>query len=180
MMRICRVHAGSGLVLLLLCAPVIFCLPQAAAQRTKKRGMDSSSSLERSIRSLPAARVAGKHGETLVFLLRFVDFGCEVCLNNFLDFSDRLQNIAEGKRAPAVMVFEQESAGHQKRRLHRWAKACGLKFPIVFVPQGMFAENGVTHSSVAILHARGGLTRVGDLPLPMEVEAKVMNMLFYW
>ncbi|MDI6767795.1 MAG: hypothetical protein QME52_13320 [Bacteroidota bacterium] len=125
----------------------------------------------------------GKSEDSLkiIFLLRFVDFGCEICLTTFLDFCDKLK--AEitiyGKRDVILMFLEDNNPeAYQLRTLKRWAKASNLSYPIMLVPQSLFDDYNIEYSSILILNSDNIPEMSEKLPLSPETARLFMKKIF--
>ncbi len=121
---------------------------------------------------------AGK--PAMMFLLRFEDFTCPLCFQDFLDLADSLAS----RRTPALegRVWALMRAGGAERlegngRLARWAEETGLSFPIMTVPDSIFDAAGVRKSMVAVLtDAERPLFR-GEFPMGAERRLEALRLL---
>lgn len=125
----------------------------------------------------------GKSEDSLkiVFFLRFVDFGCEICLTTFLDFCDKLNlDITNyGKREVILMFLKDNNPeAYQLRTLKRWAKASNLSYPIMLVPQSLFDDYNIEYSSILILNFDNIPEMSEKLPLSPETARLFMKKIF--
>ena len=117
----------------------------------------------------------------LVFLLNFSDFGCELCLNNFLDFCDSLRAIRLGSEDRRVAIFfsrDKNSGSYQATTLRRWAKANNIDVPIHIVGSKLIGADRFDHSAVYLLGSDRHILLCGDIPLSTELKRLILIMLY--
>ena len=76
--------------------------------------------------------------KVLAVLIRFINFGCVACLNEFFDFSDSLQqNTTRFGKRNIILMFARDNSDEnvQDRIMKGWMKANGLNYPMCLVPQ---------------------------------------------
>lgn len=119
--------------------------------------------------------------KTLVFFLRFVDFGCGICLNSFLDFCDTLNSTFKvyGKK-DVILIFLRDTneEAYQMKTLKRWAKASDLNFPIILVPQPLFDDYHIEYSSVLVLNSDSVPEIAEKLPLSPKSIQLLLKKIF--
>ena len=124
----------------------------------------------------------GTNKKTVAFFLRFEDFGCLSCFENFIEFCDSLEmNFRKFGNERTLMIFqrnEDEEEKEQKRLLMSWAKANNLRFPIYMVPSNEFEKYSVTSPSVVLVDGVSSVKFIESLPLPFEIENRILNDLF--
>jgi hypothetical protein len=152
------------------------------AQDNRVRRDRVSAPLAAYIRSLtPAGPSLAPRKAVLVFFLRFVDFGCEVCLNNFLDFCDTLNSsVSRYGFRNIIMVFQRDDneEGYQMKTTRKWSRACNLHYPIYLAPSELFEENDIEYSTAMFLNDSDVIELSGQVPLPVEVQNEFIEKLF--
>ena len=122
-----------------------------------------------------------ENNSTLVFFLKFIDFGCSPCLTNFLDFCDTLRSriVRYGQR-DIVLVFErdQNKESTQARIMKSWARANNLNYPLYLAPSELYDENGIGHSTAIVLNRHGTMELFENIPIPAETQRSIIRRLF--
>ena len=70
-----------------------------------------------------------RSGKKVVLFVEFLKFGCETCLNNFLDFCDTLNICRSPSGDPDVLlIFERDNQNleNQSRQMQSWIRSTGL------------------------------------------------------
>ncbi len=107
----------------------------------------------------------------LVFLIRFVNFGCVPCLNSFVDFCDTLKEQGELRRnCSVVLLFERDNQDRamQYKQMKAWMNAVGIKFPFSLIPSKVFEEHGISYTSVLIIEHGDRIGYMSQFPLTQE------------
>ena len=118
---------------------------------------------------------------TLGFLLRFLDFGCTPCLNNFLDFCDTLkETMARKGERDILMVFlrDDNTEQHQRATLNKWAKVNGVPFPVYLASEEVYARYHIGHSCAVLVNEMDAVEFTDELPLPAESREIILHRLF--
>jgi hypothetical protein len=143
----------------------------------------ASSSLASCIRSLTPPISSGEPRKPVLGLfLRFVDFGCEVCLNNFLDFCDSVNsNAARYGTRTVVMVFQRDDneESYQLKTLRKWSRACNLNYPTCLASPEMFEENQIKYSTAILLNGSDTIELRAQIPLSVETQKEFILRLFH-
>jgi hypothetical protein len=64
------------------------------------------------------------------------------------------------------------------RRLERWAEETGISFPVVLVPDSVFASARFSRSMVAILGEGGGTIFHAEFPMGRELREEALRLFF--
>jgi uncharacterized membrane protein YphA (DoxX/SURF4 family) len=119
-------------------------------------------------------------GNTALILLRFEDFHCPPCYDDFLLLSDSLRASLGGsspERVAGVVPVADSSSERVQRRLREWAKAAGIAFPLVVVPDTLVSRAGNLRSTVAVLDSQGRTLFYGTLPIGPVARREVVSLL---
>ncbi len=122
----------------------------------------------------------GSGRPAMMFFLRFQDFTCPLCFEDFLGLVDSLG--LRGVPRLEGRVWALMRAGGAERlegngRLERWAEETGLSFPVVTVPDSVFDAAGVRKSMVAVLNDAGRPVFQGEFPLGAERHREALRLL---
>lgn len=103
----------------------------------------------------------------VLLLADFDDFGCQLCLDDFLAFCDSL-NGAKFRTAVSVrLVARRDSARSgpaQARMLEGWAAGNRYLFPVSVDSEGLFERSGVGKTSAIVLGVDGHLVDIAHFP----------------
>ena len=103
----------------------------------------------------------------VLLLADFDDFGCQLCLDDFLAFCDSL-NGARFRTAVSVrLVARRDSARSspdQARMLEGWVAGNRYMFPASVDSEGLFERSGVGKTSAIVLGADGHLVDIAHFP----------------
>jgi hypothetical protein len=134
-------------------------------QPSKKDGTDLQSIIG-SLSSL--TETLSQENNKLIFMLRFTDFGCQHCLQNFFELCDSIEMFRK-KEIPILvyMLFlrDQTSPGYQLNAMTSWARSSGLLYPVALVSAEVFNRYGIEHSSILLMGRKGTLEYLGEIPL---------------
>jgi uncharacterized membrane protein YphA (DoxX/SURF4 family) len=104
---------------------------------------------------------------TVILLADFDDFGCQLCLDDFLAFCDSL-NSARFRSAVSVrLVARRDSARSgpgQARMLEGWAAGNRYLFPVSVDSESLFERSGVGKTSAIVLGVDGHLVDIAHFP----------------
>ncbi|MBI1803112.1 MAG: hypothetical protein HYR77_01465 [Ignavibacteria bacterium] len=168
--------------IILLVLIVISALQFAPAQTERGTAVDVKQSLVKFIKTLPpASTVDSTHEEMLAFFLRFVDFGCAVCLNNFLDLCDSLEaNALRSGSRRIVLIFRRDAnrESYQMRTLRKWSDASNLHFPIFLMSAEFFRRHGIDYSSIILVDRKEDITFFQKIPLSNDKQTELIDALF--
>ena len=156
-------------------------LPHAGDNRIRKD--EGSTPVATYIRALPGMTPRrGPHKPVLAFFLRFVDFGCEVCLNNFLDFCDSLNSNASRYGARTiVMIFQRDDnkESYQLKTLKKWSRACNVNFPVYLAVPRVFEDFKIDYSTAVLLNESEVIELSAKIPLPVDTQKEFIAKLFH-
>jgi hypothetical protein len=127
----------------------------------------------------PSGQSAATAKGTIAFFIRFVDFGCTVCLNNFLEFSDSLKSSREVRDDDILLIVLRDESSERRQRsmLTKWAGANNLPFPVYLAREEIFDSCNIGHSSVVVLDKRGEVDLSEELPLSKETAGIILAHL---
>ena len=117
---------------------------------------------------------------SIIFMLRFIDFGCQPCLQNIFEICDSIADAGEKPETiPVYLLFlsDQTSPGFQLTAMTEWAKSAGLPYPVALVSSGVFQRYGVEHSSVLIMGKNDSLEYRSEIPLSKTLLGKLLRKI---
>ena len=144
------------------------------------QGAPPDSVLPSSLQKSVAQISGGRRGGMLVFLLNFSDFGCELCLNDFLDFCDSLRAAAvEKRKGSVVMCFlrDKNPTSYQSTTLHKWARAAGIPFPLMLAESGEYSAVWFEHSRAYLIGNNGHIELCSDIPTTPSMKRLFLERL---
>jgi hypothetical protein len=147
----------------------------------RKDGGKQLHSVAQYVRHIHRGHRLSRGSHTLAFFLRFLDFGCVPCLNNFLDFCDTLNTtIAKKGEEDILMVFlrDDNTEQHQLTTLNKWAKVNALPFPIYLASEEVYNRYHIGHSCVVLIDETDEIDFTGEFPLPVEGQEIILHRLF--
>ena len=119
-------------------------------------------------------------GNRALILLRFEDFNCPPCHDDFLLLSDSLRATlpadALGRVAGAVAASG-SSPDRLEPRVQLWKAAARVAFPLLAVPDTLFSEAGIGRSTIAVLNSAGETLFYGTLPIGPASRGEVISLL---
>ena len=159
------------------------CIQGALLGRTLAAWEDSSPELHAAL-SFAAERSPSNHIDpgqrAMVFLIDFADFTCPLCFEDFLALVDSLRGPApSGTRWRALALMKEGGAERLSggNRLQRWASDTGIPFPLLLVPDSVFAAAGFRKSMVAVLDESGQTVLHAELPMGPGRRAEALRVL---
>ncbi len=129
----------------------------------------------------PSADTTYSDGRKIIFMLRFIDFGCQPCLQNFFELCDSFGTIQRSSLTiPVYILFlkDQTGAGYQLTTMTEWTRSCGLQYPIALISQKVFKNYGIEHSSVLIMNKNGAIENCGEIPLSRTAFKYVIRSIY--
>lgn len=117
---------------------------------------------------------------TLAFLIRFIDFGCVPCLNNFLDFCDALSAagvLKEDGKIVMICMRDESPERYQRETLDKWARRNKLDFPIYLAREATFDSFELQRSSVVLINETDRVELSSELPLTPEIQREILRRL---
>lgn len=166
-----------GIMVLMVCCPVY----ATVAQEMTGDG-DPAGALPAFVNGLwKTIPPDGDHHPTATLFIRFTDFGCVPCLNNFLDVCDTIAQAmrVHGSR-PVALVFmrDRRERSDQERILHRWASVHRIHFPVFVAPENFFTTHFLDYSTFVVLDREGEFIFFEKFPLSAEKLHAVTDILF--
>ena len=117
----------------------------------------------------------------LVFLIKFINFGCVSCLNDFFDLCDSINSRIkqDGKRNVMVCFARDERPEQEQfRTMKGWTRSSGLRFPVVLVPKKIFDDNFIDFSTVILLNKDNEVELMEQFPLSATAISEIIDKLF--
>jgi len=105
---------------------------------------------------------------TVILLADFDDFGCHICLDDFLAFCDSLEFSSCGRRPTVQLIAAWDSAMSdeaQERRLKGWAAGNRYSFPLAIDRVGLFETTHRPKTAVLALDEQGTVFRAEYFPI---------------
>jgi hypothetical protein len=106
-------------------------------------------------------------GPAVILLADFDDFGCQLCLDDFLAFCDSL-NGAKFRSTVSVRLFARRDSARsgpaQARMLEGWAAGNRYLFPVSVDSESLFERSGVGKTSAIVLGVDGHLVDIAHFP----------------
>ena len=173
-----RYHwAGPGGVLLFIFFCSVSVSPDIDAQEFEK-GLP----LERYIRSVGIyLEPNSEHQSVLAFFIRFINFGCVTCQNDFFDFADSLeQRMKQHGHRTVVVLFVRDSRDKevQERLMRGWLKSNRLFFPMLVVPREVFDSYNVDYTSAILIGAGSSIEVMEQFPIDLQMKEAFLTQLF--
>ncbi|HEX7572336.1 MAG TPA: MauE/DoxX family redox-associated membrane protein [Bacteroidota bacterium] len=116
---------------------------------------------------LNEASVNASGGPAVILLADFDDFGCQLCLDDFLAFCDSL-NGAKFRLTVSVRLFARRDSARsgpaQARMLEGWAAGNRYLFPVSVDSESLFERSGVGKTSAIVLGVDGHLVDIAHFP----------------
>jgi hypothetical protein len=113
----------------------------------------------------------------IIFLIRFIDFGCQHCLQNFFELCDSIEMMRKKSLIiPVYLLFlrDQTSPGYQLTAMTSWARSSGLPYPVALISNDVFKRYGIENSSVLLMERKDTLVNFGEIPLS---KSSIHNIL---
>ncbi len=111
--------------------------------------------------------VIASRGPAVILLADFDDFGCQLCLDDFLAFCDSL-NGAKFRSTVSVRLFARRDSARsgpaQARMLEGWAAGNRYLFPVSVDSESLFERSGVGKTSAIVLGVDGRLVDIAHFP----------------
>ncbi|GEM_PF-4141412 len=118
------------------------------------------------------------HRKVMALIIRFVNFGCVFCLDDFFEFCDTLKASvpAHGQGDIILMVVrDQRDEATQARIMKGWARSNGLKFPVYLIPEDIVDNYYIDYTSVVVIDERGTIVVVEKFPIGMQRKKEIMR-----
>ena len=103
----------------------------------------------------------------VLLLADFYDFGCQLCLDDFLAFCDSLNGARFRSAVSVRLVARRDSARsgpEQARMIEGWAAGNRYLFPVSVDREMLFERSGVGKTSAIVLGADGHLVDIAHFP----------------
>jgi hypothetical protein len=133
----------------------------------------------------PGALREGKSGDvpghpTVILLADFDDFGCQLCLEDFLAFCDSLNGERFRSVVSVRLVARRDStrsAAAQARMLEGWATGNRYLFPVCVDSESLFERSGVGKTSAIVLGVDGRLVDIENFPTGGEKRNELLRTI---
>jgi hypothetical protein len=119
-------------------------------------------------------------GDRLIFAMRFSDFNCPLCFDDFISLSDSIdRGLTDSQRQRVIAVFCQDDLADPANpgRLKRWADRNGILYPIVIAPDSIFERTGVQKSTMIVLDERGNLLLSREIPVGAAAHRQILQYI---
>ncbi|MGC8898847.1 MAG: DoxX family protein [Bacteroidota bacterium] len=115
----------------------------------------------------------------LLFMLKYYDFTCAICYDDFISLSDSVANNYSRFQGQVAALIEQGGIvdSMDLHKLSMWAEANGIVYPIHVVPAGIFGKYGVMRSTVALFNNKGSLIYSHEIPIGVKDRERILSML---
>jgi hypothetical protein len=121
-----------------------------------------------------------RHKKRLLLLLSFVDFNCPLCYDDLMQFCDSLtthSSLVNEHRVLAVFRQDNSAVPFNEEKIEHWAKINHIDFPIISMPEDVFAQIGFKKSSIVILKESGDVARIARIPVGALQHKKIFELL---
>jgi len=148
------------------------------APMLRAQGECSDSALPLSARKYIDRSLPNRKSSVVVFVIRFSDFGCEPCLNSFLDLCDSLRARKVRKGRGRVEIFftrDDTPEAYQETTMRQWLRGNGVEFPAHIIPRQYLEGGRFDHSLVYLLSRRGKVGCCGLIPLPRRLQEAILG-----
>ncbi len=116
----------------------------------------------------------------VILLADFDDFGCQLCLDDFLAFCDSL-NGERFRRAVNVRLLARRDSARsshaQVRMLEGWAAGNRYMFPVAVDSERLFERSGVGKTSAIVLGVDGHLVDIAHFPTGSEKRNELLRAI---
>jgi hypothetical protein len=119
-------------------------------------------------------------GNWLIFTMRFFDFNCSLCFDDFITLSDSIdRRLTDSQRQRVIAIFCQDDIADPANpdRLKRWANRNGILYPIVIAPDSLFEKTGLQKSAVIVLDERGNSLLSREIPLGATAHRQILQYI---
>jgi hypothetical protein len=122
---------------------------------------------------------ASRH-PAVILLADFDDFGCQLCLDDFLAFCDSLNGERFRSAVRVRLVARRDSArsgAAQARMLEGWASGNRYLFPVSVDSESLFERSGVEKTSAIVLGVDGHLVDVAHFPTGSDKRNELLRAI---
>jgi hypothetical protein len=119
-------------------------------------------------------------GKIMVLTINFGDFLCQICLADFLDFIDLLDETAVSDRVSIVLMVQKndfQETRIQRRIIDRWTDANNLRYPTMFDEDGILDRAGVTKTGILIFDDAGEILHNDTFPMGNEKHKIILTII---
>ena len=134
---------------------------------------------------VPASLLPDGPGNTsrrpaVILLADFDDFGCQLCLDDFLAFCDSLNSARFRSTVSVRLVARRDSARSapgQARMLEGWAAGNRYLFPVSVDSESLFEQSGVGKTSAIVLGVDGHLVDIAHFPTGVPKRNELLRAI---
>jgi uncharacterized membrane protein YphA (DoxX/SURF4 family) len=122
---------------------------------------------------------ASRH-PAVILLADFDDFGCQLCLDDFLAFCDSLNGERLRSSVSVRLVARRDSArsgAAQARMLEGWASGNRYRFPVSVDSESLFERSGVGKTSAIVLGVDGHLIDIAHFPTGSDKRNELLRAI---
>jgi hypothetical protein len=116
----------------------------------------------------------------VILLADFDDFGCQLCLDDFLAFCDSLNGERLRSAVSVRLVARRDSArsgAAQARMLEGWASGNRYRFPVSVDSESLFERSGVGKTSAIVLGVDGHLIDIAHFPTGSDKRNELLRAI---
>jgi hypothetical protein len=120
------------------------------------------------------------HAPAVFFLVDFSDFGCVLCLDDFLALADSVDHLTKRGKVHTEMIVRwhpERSVEAQQRVLRGWMKGNRYGFPARIDQDSLYERTLCKRTSVVVLDARRDVLFSGTFPIGEVRRNEVMDAL---
>ena len=129
---------------------------------------------------LPEGSGDASRGPAVILLADFDDFGCQLCLDDFLAFCDSLNGTRFRSSVSVRLVARRDSARSgpgQARMLEGWAAGNRYLFPVSVDSESLFERSGVGKTSAIVLGSDGRLVDIAHFPTGIVKRNELLHAI---
>lgn len=159
-----RIAWMIGVCVVLCTAPS----PGVLGNDARHDSVSQRTSLERYIRSESKTLSGKEYDEILAMMIRFENFGCLPCLNDFMEFCDSLRaGNTVGSNVSVILIIarNEQSLQQQTVSMKRWANENELFYPLVCIPRQLFENWNIERSTVLLVNKNDSIDLRETIPL---------------
>ena len=116
----------------------------------------------------------------VLLLADFDDFGCQLCLDDFLAFCDSLNGARFRSSVSVRLIARRDSARSgpaQARMLEGWAAGNRYQFPVSVDSESLFERSGVGKTSAIVLGVGGRLLDIAHFPTGSDKRNELLRAI---
>ena len=135
-------------------------------------------SLGRCLRTTCDKCIGARHGTLIAIVIRFENFNCLPCLNDFMRFSDSLRGTAFFRNGgPVVLLIarNEQPRRQQEVSMKRWAKENNLPYPVICISRDPLERWHIDRSTLFIIDPADFVTYSATIPFSDQARLGVLS-----